>query len=77
MPSFDLVCKTDLQLVDNAINTAKKELTNRYDLKDEMCGIDFDKKSDLGNQESYEDFLNLFHSIMEKAYKKLKTKEPK
>ena len=47
MPSFDIVCKTDLQLVDNAINTAKKELTNRYDLKDEMCGIDFDKKSKI------------------------------
>jgi hypothetical protein len=44
MPSFDIVNKTDLQKVDNAINTAKKELINRYDLKDELCSIEFDKK---------------------------------
>lgn len=47
MASFDIVCKTDLQLLDNAINTAKKELVNRYDLKDEMCDINFDKKLKL------------------------------
>jgi uncharacterized protein YajQ (UPF0234 family) len=47
MPSFDIVSKTDLQRVDNAINTAKKELLNRYDLKDEMCAIELDKKSKI------------------------------
>ncbi|MCF8426825.1 MAG: YajQ family cyclic di-GMP-binding protein [Bacteroidia bacterium] len=45
MPSFDIVNKIDLQSIDNAINTAKKELLNRYDLKDELCSIEFDKKS--------------------------------
>lgn len=45
MPSFDVVNKIDLQKIDNAINTAKKELFNRYDLKDEECEIDLDKKS--------------------------------
>jgi uncharacterized protein YajQ (UPF0234 family) len=39
MASLDIVSKTDLQRVDNAVNTAKKELINRYDLKDEMCSI--------------------------------------
>lgn len=45
MASFDIVNKIDLQKVDNAINTAVKELTNRYDLKDEDCLIELDKKA--------------------------------
>lgn len=47
MASFDIVNKIDLQKVDNAINTAVKELTNRYDLKDEDCQIELDKKAKL------------------------------
>ena len=40
-------------------------------------GVEYysDKKSDLGNQESYEDFLKLFQSIMKKAFNKLKEKK--
>ncbi len=45
MPSFDIVNKIDLQKIDNAVNTAKKELLNRYDLKDELCSIEIDKKN--------------------------------
>ncbi len=45
MASFDIVNKIDLQKIDNAINTAIKELVNRYDLKDEDCEIELDKKS--------------------------------
>lgn len=45
MASFDIVSKIDLQKIDNAINTAIKELVNRYDLKDEDCEIELDKKS--------------------------------
>lgn len=45
MPSFDIVSKIDLQKIDNAINTAKKELANRYDLRDEDCDIELDKKA--------------------------------
>ena len=45
MPSFDIINKLDLQKIDNAINTAKKELLNRYDLKDEECLIELDKKN--------------------------------
>ncbi len=47
MPSFDIVNKMDLQKIDNAVNTAKKELLNRYDLKDDMCSIELDKKGNL------------------------------
>jgi len=33
MPSFDIANKVDTQLMDNAINTAKKEILNRYDFQ--------------------------------------------
>lgn len=45
MASFDIVNKIDLQKIDNAVNTAIKELANRYDLRDEDCSIELDKKS--------------------------------
>lgn len=47
MASFDIVSKIDLQKIDNAINTASKELVNRYDLKDAECSIEIDKKGKL------------------------------
>lgn len=33
MPSFDIVSKTDMQEVDNAVNGAMREIGNRYDFK--------------------------------------------
>lgn len=45
MASFDIVSKVDLQKIDNAVNVAKKELINRYDLKDEQCDFVLDKKN--------------------------------
>lgn len=45
MPSFDISSKVDLQTLDNAINTAKKEIANRYDFKGIHCEIDLDKKN--------------------------------
>ena len=45
MASFDIVSKIDLQKIDNAVNVAKKELVNRYDLKDEQCDFVLDKKN--------------------------------
>lgn len=44
MPSFDLVSKVDLQTLDNAVNTVKKEITNRYDFKGSHVLIELDKK---------------------------------
>lgn len=45
MASFDIVNKVDIQKVDNAVNTASKELVNRYDLKGSGSEINFDKKA--------------------------------
>jgi cyclic-di-GMP-binding protein len=44
MPSFDLVSKVDLQNLDNAVNTASKEIKNRYDFKGNHVVIELDKK---------------------------------
>ena len=47
MPSFDIVSKIDGQTLDNAINTAKKEILNRYDFNDSKSTIDLDKKTNV------------------------------
>ena len=44
MASFDVVSKVDGQALDNAINTAKKEILNRYDFRDSKTEIELDKK---------------------------------
>ena len=44
MPSFDIVSKVDLQLLDNALNVTKKEISNRFDFKDSPVEIDLNKK---------------------------------
>ena len=47
MPSFDIVVKTDLQEVDNAVNQAMKEIRQRYDFRGSISRIDWDKKGEL------------------------------
>lgn len=42
--SFDIVSEVDLQEADNAVNQAKKELSQRYDFKNSKSSIDFDRK---------------------------------
>jgi uncharacterized protein YajQ (UPF0234 family) len=44
MPSFDIVSKVDLQTLDNSVNTASKEIKNRFDFKGSHVVIDLDKK---------------------------------
>ena len=39
MPSFDVVSRTDLQEVDNAVQGAMREITTRYDFKGSNCLI--------------------------------------
>ncbi|MEQ3362635.1 YajQ family cyclic di-GMP-binding protein [Raoultibacter massiliensis] len=43
--SFDVVSTVDMQEVDNAFGQAKKELTQRYDLKDSGADISLDKQN--------------------------------
>jgi uncharacterized protein YajQ (UPF0234 family) len=51
MPSFDIASKVDLQTLDNAINTVKKEVSNRFDFKDSPVTIDLNKKDYIVNLE--------------------------
>lgn len=39
MPSFDVVSRTDLMEVDNAINGVKREINQRFDLAGTKCDI--------------------------------------
>ena len=39
MPSFDVVSRTDMAEVDNALNGVKRETQQRFDLKGTRCGI--------------------------------------
>jgi uncharacterized protein YajQ (UPF0234 family) len=40
MPSFDIVSKTELSEVDNAINGMRREIETRFDFKGSKCSID-------------------------------------
>jgi len=44
MASFDIVSKVDPQTLENAVNTAIKELQTRYDLRDTKGGMELNKK---------------------------------
>jgi len=40
MPSFDIVSRTELPEVDNAVQGAVREIATRYDFKGSNCGIE-------------------------------------
>jgi len=42
--SFDIVSEVNLQEMDNAVNQARKELSQRYDFKNSKSSIDYDRK---------------------------------
>ncbi len=44
MPSFDITSKIDAQLLDNAINVARKDILNRWDFRDSKSSIELNKK---------------------------------
>jgi uncharacterized protein YajQ (UPF0234 family) len=47
MPTFDIVSKIDGQTLDNAINTAKKDILNRYDFNGSKSTVELDKKTNV------------------------------
>jgi len=44
MPSFDVVCETDMQEMDNAVNQTRKEITTRYDFKGSQSSIELNRE---------------------------------
>ena len=45
--SFDIVSKVDLQEVDNAVNQANREISQRYDFKGSISKIEWDGKQEI------------------------------
>ena len=71
MPSFDIVSKVDGQLLDNAVNVTKKEITNRFDFKDAHVVIDLNKKDYVLNIETDDDMKmrQLIDVLINRAHK--------
>jgi len=44
MPSFDITSETDKVALGNAIDTASKQITNRYDFKGSSAKVEFNEK---------------------------------
>jgi len=66
MPSFDIVSEINLQELDNALNQARKELQQRFDLKDSGSEIADDMKEKVITVSSGSDFtLKQVTSILE------------
>lgn len=55
MPSFDIASSVDIQTLDNAVNTVKKEISNRFDFKNSPVGIELNKKDYIINLEAESD----------------------
>jgi len=69
MPSFDISSKLDVQLLDNAINVAKRDILNRWDFKDSKSTIELNKKDLVINITTENDMrldaiLDAIHSRM-------------
>jgi hypothetical protein len=43
MPSFDIVSRVDMQLVDNAVNNVKRDINQRYDFKGTHNEVNLDR----------------------------------
>lgn len=56
MPSFDVVSEVNLQELDNALNQARKEVQQRFDLKDTNSEIKDDMKEKVITVTSDSDF---------------------
>ena len=67
--SFDIVSKVDMQNLDNAINTAMKEIKNRYDLKNTDSSIELDKGTSTVTLLSNSDFQ--LDQVTEILYQKM------
>ena len=63
--SFDVTSGVDLQEVDNAVNQATKEITQRYDFKGQKAEIEYDRKAaKLTLSASDEYYLNAMWQVL-------------
>jgi uncharacterized protein YajQ (UPF0234 family) len=79
MPSFDIVSKVQWNEVDNALNQADKEITQRFDFKD--TGTELEKNEDgivvrSGSEERAKAALSVFQEKLIKRKVSLKYMDP-
>jgi uncharacterized protein YajQ (UPF0234 family) len=55
--SFDIVSQVDLQEVDNAVQQAQREVSNRYDLKQTDSSVGFDRESGVITVKAPDEFV--------------------
>ncbi|MCK9993186.1 MAG: cyclic-di-GMP-binding protein [Alphaproteobacteria bacterium] len=64
MPSFDIVAKTDLAEVDNAVQNMVREIATRYDFKGSKCRIE--RKDELLTLNADDDLkLKQMHELLQ------------
>ena len=64
MPSFDIVSKLDMQLIDNAINVANRKISQRYDFKGVHILLELNKKDKTLKLEAPEDKIQAVQEII-------------
>jgi uncharacterized protein YajQ (UPF0234 family) len=70
--SFDVTTSVDLQEVDNAVNQAQKEISQRYDFKGSIAEIDFSRAEGTLNLTAESDYRMdaLFDALQSKLIKR-------
>jgi uncharacterized protein YajQ (UPF0234 family) len=63
MPSFDIISKTDLAEVDNALGNIRREIDTRFDFKGSKCSIER-KENTLTLLADDEPKLNQMHELL-------------
>ncbi len=64
--SFDVTTGVDLQEVDNAVNQARKEISQRYDFKGKKAEIEYDRKAAVLNLAAQDEFyLNAMWQVIQ------------
>ena len=70
MPSFDIVCKIDKQELDNALNQARKEIAQRYDLKPTNSEITLEEKKLVVTSQTDFTLKSVLNVLQEKLVKR-------
>ena len=70
MPSFDIVCKIDKQELDNALNQARKEIAQRYDLKPTNSDITLEEKKLVVTSQTDFTLKSVLNVLQEKLVKR-------
>jgi uncharacterized protein YajQ (UPF0234 family) len=70
MPSFDIVSQVNSMEIENAVNTAKKELANRFDFKGSKAEIVLDKSEIKLSTEDQFKMKNLVEIVIGKIAKR-------